>query len=229
MNYRDSELLERLAAEYALGTLRGGARQRFERLLPEHPPALAAVQRWEDRLSDLALELAPVEPRAATWRAIRKRLGHEESRWSSFFAWWTTTRIALVAVIAAVAFAVMLEVSIETPSTRVLANITSEQNDRWWSIEAIGENEQLRVVASTAVTVDTTRAYELWALPDSGAAPVSLGLMPQGGVRELALSAAQRAALQAASKVAVSLEAPGGSTTGAPGQVLFVADVIRTG
>ena len=35
MNYADPELRERLAADYALGTLRGPARKRFERLLAD--------------------------------------------------------------------------------------------------------------------------------------------------------------------------------------------------
>ena len=35
MNYTDPELRDRLAAEYALGTLRGPARKRFERLLAD--------------------------------------------------------------------------------------------------------------------------------------------------------------------------------------------------
>lgn len=36
MNYRNPERIDRLAAEYALGTLRGPARRRFERLLRDH-------------------------------------------------------------------------------------------------------------------------------------------------------------------------------------------------
>ena len=32
MNYEQAELLDRLAAEYVLGTLRGAARRRFARL-----------------------------------------------------------------------------------------------------------------------------------------------------------------------------------------------------
>jgi len=59
-------------------------------------------------------------------------------------------------------------------------------------------------------------------------APVSLGLMPKNGRRDLVLTAAQRTALAASGKIAVSLEPIGGSPTGAPtGPVLFVAEVTR--
>ena len=78
------------------------------------------------------------------------------------------------------------------------------------------------------VSVPDARSRELWALPD-GAAPVSLGLMPASGSARLALDDRQRAALAAATKVAVSDEPAGGSPTGAPtGDVLYVADLART-
>ena len=64
--------------------------------------------------------------------------------------------------------------------------------------------------------------------PDSGGAPVSLGVMPTSGQIDRELTEAQRAALLGASKVAVSLEPTGGSPSGAPtGPVLFVADKAR--
>ena len=53
--------------------------------------------------------------------------------------------------------------------------------------------------------------------------------MPASGSIRLALDDRQRAALAAATKVAVSDEPAGGSPTGAPtGDVLYVADIART-
>lgn len=229
MKYQNRELLERLAAEYALGTLRGAARQRFERLLPQNPDALEAVRRWEDRLLGLAADIAPIEPRAAVWRSVQLRLNHGTRAPVKTFDWWHRPRFALAAMIAMLAVGITLRLTIDTVPPRVIATI-NQQQAQWWSIAVSDDREQLHVAAFDAIASDSAHAYELWALPDSGAAPVSLGLMPQRGARQLFLSPTQRAALQQASKLAISLEPPGGSPTGAPtGQVLFVTDVIKTG
>ena len=49
MNLLLGELPDRLAAEYVLGTLTGGARRRFDALLPAHPTLRRAVTGWELR------------------------------------------------------------------------------------------------------------------------------------------------------------------------------------
>lgn len=81
-----------------------------------------------------------------------------------------------------------------------------------------------------AVQSDPPKAYELSAVPRNGQAPVSLGLLPRNLTIQRALSAAQRAALLGANRLAVSLEPLGGSKTGhATGPVLYVADVSSAG
>src|SRR4029077_2827949 len=55
MNYGDPELIDLLAAEYVLGTLRGRARQRFERVATSNTPVRAGIAFWEERLLPLAL------------------------------------------------------------------------------------------------------------------------------------------------------------------------------
>ena len=47
------ELLDRLASSYALGTLRGGARRRFETLARDQAPVRAAALIWQSRLASL--------------------------------------------------------------------------------------------------------------------------------------------------------------------------------
>jgi anti-sigma-K factor RskA len=68
--HKHPELLDRLAAAYALGSLRGGARRRFEALAREYAPVRAAALLWQARLSGLA-ELAPsVQPSPLVWTRI---------------------------------------------------------------------------------------------------------------------------------------------------------------
>lgn len=65
------ELLQRLAASYALGTLRGGARRRFEALAREHAAVRAAALVWQTHWSGLA-ELQPgAAPDPAVWLRIQ--------------------------------------------------------------------------------------------------------------------------------------------------------------
>jgi anti-sigma-K factor RskA len=63
-------LMEQLAASYALGTLRGGARRRFEALARDNAVLRAAALLWQSRMSSVA-ELQPqIAPSPAVWKRI---------------------------------------------------------------------------------------------------------------------------------------------------------------
>jgi anti-sigma-K factor RskA len=114
-------------------------------------------------------------------------------------------------------------------SRQTFAVFATEQQAPLWQIETQADRGALFVRASEDLSLDPSRAYELWALPDRGDAPVSLGLLPRSGRSRLALSDAQRLALERSTQIAISLEPPGGSPTGAPtGPVLYVTDLIRS-
>jgi anti-sigma-K factor RskA len=97
-----------------------------------------------------------------------------------------------------------------------------------WYITADDDLRRIRAIAGPGAIAQAGKSYELWALPDNGAAPVSLGVMPLNGQIDRELTEAQRAALSGASKVAISLEPEGGSTTGLPtGPVLIVTERVK--
>lgn len=75
MNYRgNTELQERLAAEYVLGTLRGRARQRFQAWMRDDAALRRTVIEWEERLTPLAAAVEPVQPPRRVWQSIESRL-----------------------------------------------------------------------------------------------------------------------------------------------------------
>lgn len=230
MNYRNPQLIDELAAHYALGTLRGAARVRFERLCRQSLPALNAVHRWEDRLLGLAREIEPVTPSPTVWKAVQRRLGHGRiEQPSGWFSWLNKAQLAFAASVATLALGFAIWTVMNTSAPATVATFTDQQSEQW-RIEAQADHEKLVVTRLASLALDASRDYELWALPDSGGAPVSLGLMPKSGKRDLELNLNQRNALAGASKIAISLEPQGGSRTGAPtGPVLFVTNVIRVG
>jgi anti-sigma-K factor RskA len=155
-----------------------------------------------------ASDAAPAEPSPARWQV---------SRWQRIAA-----SVALLAVLVGGFF---MYRSMIGPQFHDLATLTAQNAVQpAWRLAADDDLRHLRAIAGGGAMPQAGKSYELWALPDSGAAPVSLGVIPAVGEIDRELTDAQRAALRGASKVAVSLEPEGGSTTGAPtGPVLFVA------
>jgi anti-sigma-K factor RskA len=231
MNYQRPQLLEELAAQYVLGTLRGPARRRFERYCRSNASALHAVRRWEDRLVDLLANVVPVAPSALVWDRVKFRIRREHGlKPKRPFATLSNWRFAAAAGIAALAIAFGVWTGFGPGSSQLVATVVSQQQTQMWLIEAPRSRGELRVRAADNLALDPARAYELWALPGAGAAPVSLGLMPKSGRGTLELNDAQRLALSRSAQIAISLEPLGGSPTGAPtGPVLFVADVAAAG
>ncbi|KNZ32599.1 MAG: hypothetical protein AD742_10970 [Methylibium sp. NZG] len=65
--------MQKLAAAYALGTLAGPARRRFESVMRSDPAAARAVAQWNRRLQPLAEQLPPREASAQLWQRIEQR------------------------------------------------------------------------------------------------------------------------------------------------------------
>jgi anti-sigma-K factor RskA len=68
------ELLDRLAAAYALGTLRGGARRRFESLARQSATVRAAALIWQERFASMTELQAANQPSPNVWKRIENLL-----------------------------------------------------------------------------------------------------------------------------------------------------------
>jgi anti-sigma-K factor RskA len=234
MKHDNPKLIDALAAEYVLGTLTGRARRRFERWRAHEWHVERRVQAWEERLSGLALRLPPMRPSPHVWSQIEKRIGANAGAGSRTTQPPPRARAPWGAIAAAVALFVVVFGGylglrlMQPPELHEMATLAAQNAQPSWYLSADDDLSHLRARAGEGAVAQTGKSYELWALPDNGAAPVSLGLMPVAGEIDRELTEAQRAALRGASKVAISLEPQGGSTTGAPtGPVVMVADRIK--
>ncbi|WP_293370565.1 anti-sigma factor [Nevskia sp.] len=74
MKYDNLKLRQMLAAEYVLGTLRGGARRRFERLARGDIAIRSEIRFWESRLAGLAAGMEPKSPPPSVWFSLQHRI-----------------------------------------------------------------------------------------------------------------------------------------------------------
>jgi anti-sigma-K factor RskA len=222
MRSANRELVDRLAAEYVLGTLRGRARRRFERWLVS-PQVEAMVKAWEERLAGLEPPLEAVAPPPAVWGRIERQLALRRSR--AVLGW--VAMAAALALFALVAVLTLRDPAGDVAPPPTLAStqrgfLQADPQNIYWRVEVLGDSQEISMHVHKVHDLPPGKSHELWALPENGV-PVSLGLMPHTGDHHRVLTPAQRQALARARQIAVSLEVEGGSTTGAPAQVLLVA------
>ena len=226
MRPTDRNLIDRLASEYVLGTLRGRARRRFERWRTTVPLVDERCVFWENRLMHLARGITPATPPPHVWDGIRKRLGLSQrgQRRSLLRTYALAASVAFVVVLGSILYWVAFGPQHPTE----FADISAPSGVRAWTVEIYGRNQRLTVRTGALPAKAADRDFELWALPDGGQ-PVSLGVLPGTGVTQHTLTAVQQRALASATKLAVSVEPIGGSPTGLPtGPVIIVAP-LQTG
>ncbi|TMG84426.1 MAG: hypothetical protein E6H78_09855 [Betaproteobacteria bacterium] len=229
MNLRDPDRANALAAEYVLGTLRGRARERFERLARTDRVLTDAVRTWEERLLPLAEQLPPIAPPVRVWAAILARIrgapAARASLWSSLGLWRALASASLATVV--VLAAVLLKSAPEVPQGALVVVLAGTDAKPVLVASADRLSRYLSVKPVARVELAADRTLELWMLPD-GANPRSLGLISATGVARVALPAPADDALRNIPALAVSLEPRGGSPTGLPtGPVLYSGPVQR--
>lgn len=229
---RNEKLRDRLAAEYVLGTLRNGARRRFETLLLRHALLRRTVEQWQERLCPLA-EFTPAQtPRPQVWENIARQTGISPRRkgWMARLGdslnFWRGLSLASTAM-AAVMVAVLLtrQFGAEAPPTFV-AMLADDRSQPMAVVTGNAGKHTLTVklVAPQAVAAD--RSLELWAVPKEGN-PRSLGLLAADGSITLPLPA--NATPDTVPLLAVTLEPKGGSpkADGPTGPIVFKGAWVR--
>lgn len=229
MDYAQQRLADALAAQYVTGTLRHGARRRFESLLPGHPALRGAVQAWQDRLMPLAAPVTPVAPPAHVWRGIEARLWPAAPR-AAAAGWWQ--RLGLWRGLSGLATAAVLVLTVALvrtppavpPIVVVLEGQAGTPAAGASFVASVSGDGQAMVMQpiSATLSLQPDRVLELWSVPPQGA-PKSLGLISASGATVLPRSRLPEALLKGGTAaLAVSVEPPGGSPTGAPtGPVVF--------
>jgi anti-sigma-K factor RskA len=232
MNIRDNApLREKLAAEYVLGTLKGGARRRFEGWMINDAALRRTTAEWQDRLMPMAEFTKAHTPRAQVWRNIAQRLQlpapvrfWQVWRNESLQFWRTLGMASTVA--ATILMAVLVTRGVQAPEINYVATLTNQQSETAVVLTADSRQHVLAVQLVGSAPVAADKALQLWAVPRQGK-PRSLGLIATGQNTRLDLPL--HAIGSDVALLAVSLEPQGGSPdpNGPSGPILYKGNWVR--
>jgi len=225
MNYLHPPRLDALARDYALGTLQGGARRRFDRLLREHPAAAVAVAGWQRQFDPLAAAVPPRPPRPQVWTAIEQRLF---ARATAPRPWWrrAASGSAFGGVLAGLLLAVVvlrqqpawvgLETTQETLPPSYVGLLTDGQGQAAVLASSRRHGRALTVKMLQPLAIPAGRVAQLWALPKDGKPPFAVGVLPARGAATIALADTSEKLFFNVSRLAVSFEASPAAAGAAP-------------
>lgn len=226
MNYLLPERLDRLAREYALGTLSPRARRRFGRVLQQSPAAMLAVGVWQRRLAQLSASMPPLAPREAVWRSLEQRLfpaggaaAASPSPRPSAWGWLGTllSGRTLGGALAGVLLCVLvlrlqpgladLEPHRDGLPPSYVGLLTDAAGQPAVLASSRRHGRQLTVKLLQPLAVPAGSVAQLWALPQDGSAPFPVGVVPgQGKVATLALADSSEKLFFKVSQLAISVE-----------------------
>lgn len=226
MKYDAPHLIDRLASEYVLGTMKGGARLKFERLIKEKPPVKQAVEKWEHHLSGITNTIPEAQPPKSIWKHLQQRINAQPTRLFDSIQLWRTW--SLVSTLASICLIIVLVTPQALgPKSPDHFALVGENDNPQWVISANLRTGELSAKAVNASAAGLDKAYELWMLPNQGS-PQSIGLLPVNGGRvQHNLPPALLALLKESKGLAISIEPTGGSPTGIPtGPVVYTTSII---
>lgn len=216
-----------LAAEFALGVLSGAEQATLARRVALDPEFARAVAAWEERLAPLAAGFDPVELPAGVKQALDRHLfgvsgpPPAPGLWGRLALWRGLAGASLAGLALALALPLL-----RLPAPEVMAALSAEGSDVHYVAlydAAAGTIRLARVSGEPA----PGQVFQLW-IAEGSAAPVSVGVIPEGGSVRLPAAAPLRALLTPRSHMAISLEPPGGSPTGQPtGAVVALGDLLE--
>ncbi|MCQ8889791.1 anti-sigma factor [Pseudoalteromonas carrageenovora] len=225
MNYDKPELLDSLAGQYVLGTLRGLARKRFQRLLLTSNKAREATCMWEQNLNNLASAITPKIPNDEVWVQIMQRIENKPQSSKTVVhtkpSIWRTWSFVATAACIILAFLV-IQPTTSVKQTEQIALVQNQDKQSLWFIDVNAQG--LAIKASSQLVAQTNKDYELWMILKGQDTPISLGLLPKQGDKLLLKD--KRFKASDIALLAVSLEPIGGSPNGLPTEVLYTTELV---
>lgn len=180
MRYKNPELQDRLASEYALGCMTILVRKRFECLMEVDAELYKKVCQWEQRLYPLYDNLLPEKPVPQVWESIDKQLmesrptrdNKPEGLWSNLLFLRSLSSVALAITIGLLVMLQQFDINPEkidtidsiNRSASYVAVMLDKDNKPSMVINTYKKPLQLSVNLLNDVKVTNDKKLYLWAI-----------------------------------------------------------------
>ena len=215
MNIRNNMVLrQKLAAEYALGTLRGGARRRFEAWMYQDADLRNITAGWQQRLAPMAEFAGDVKPPARVWSGIERRLNLKgnSAQWRFWLhdnlAFWRNLGLVSSTLAALLVVVLLSNRPVDAPVISYVATLVDDKSQTAMLLTADRTHRVLDARVVGAQTVASDRSLHLWAISKAGQTR-SLGVLPDNSRGKFALP--DNAVSDDVMVLAITLEPKGGS------------------
>jgi anti-sigma-K factor RskA len=231
MRYASTDLLSRLGAEYVIGTLRGPARRRFERLLRSNIEAQRQVEFWGGYFGGRDCATTPISPPAESRRELLQAVRQTSSIRDRFRA---GNFLAGLATAAAIAAAVWLgerwqsngallhrgrqtiQADADSNVPIYLTQVGIPSSSMQWLVSLSADHRHLIVVAGSDFLQIGRHTVELWCVEGPDKSPVALGLLPMERDGTVSFDVPTAARGQRQISFVISLEPGHGAQTAHP-------------
>ncbi len=227
MRLGEHRLLDAICAEYLLGTLRGGARRRFEAAVRAEVAVAQRLRYLEATATPRYSPAMEIAPPPQAWRRLERELdlGRYRPPWYQRAGFWQAWAAAATAALLVVIGLAVLRPQTGGVATVEIALLTGQGGTTQVSAQRSGDGRHLSLRANHPVLAGPNQSYELWLIPATGATPLALAVLGSLDV-EIPLPPQAMERLRAGATLAISAEPAGGSPTGLPTGAVILAGAV---
>lgn len=227
MKITNQKWLDALCGEYMVGTLRGKARQRFERAVREDAGVAQRLKYWQGLFALRYTPMIEAQPSPKIWKRLERGLDLARFRepWHRRAGFWRGWAGAATAALALAIGMQTLRPLPQTPAAVEIAQLAGKAEVTRVAVKMSPDGRTLELQPARAVVAGPAQSYELWLIPAEGGAAISIAVLGNLESR-FALPAAQVGRVKTGAKLAITVEPAGGSPTGkATGPIILLGEV----
>ncbi len=214
-----------------LGTLKGGARRRFEGWMHQDADLRNITAQWQQRLAPMAEFAGDVQPPKSVWTGIERRLNIKKAKagWQFWLnenlAFWRSLGMVSTGLAALLMVVVLSNRPVDAPVVSYVATLSDDKAQTAMLVTADAKHRALEMRLVTSTPVPSDKSLHLWAVPKAGN-PRSLGVLVDNRGK---FALPDNAISADVAVLAVTLEPKGGSPdpNGPTGPIVYKGNWVR--